>query len=218
MLEKEVRKVLIETLEKKEKRLIEESLIKNRISMITENVKTIKDFNSLSDHKKFKLSVNLIQELSFLEKNQLLNEQNFSSVLKSIFGGAFGNITQTLFEPFIEKILSGLGFKEGYLRNFLVSFLTSRPSDVIRAFGDCKLMTKLVSEGIIESIVKTTQEEYGYSGAGYDLIRNTMGDVIRNVDFVNGLESGLQNTVCSLVGKFTKNAQNIAEKLKPSVN
>lgn len=218
MLEKEIKKFLIETLEKKERRLIEESLIKDRIYMVIENVKTIKDFNSLSEDKKLKLSVKLIQELSFLQKNELLVEQNFSSALKSIFGGAFGNITQTLFEPFIEKILSGLGFKEGYVRNFLVSFLTSRPSDVIRAFGDCKLMTKLVSEGIIESIVKTTQEEYGYSGAGYDLIRNTMGDVVRNVDFVNGLESGLQNTVCSLVGKFTKNAQNIAEKLKPSVN
>ena len=218
MLEKEVRKVLIESLEKKEKKLIEESLIKNRLSIILENVKNVEDFNGLSEEKKLKISVKFLQEMSFLEETNLISEQNFSSILQSIFGGAFGNITQTLVEPFLEKILKGLGFEGGYVRNFLVSFLTSRPSDIIRAFSDCKLMTKLVAEGIVESIVKTMQEEKGYSGAGYDLIRNTMGDVIRNVGFVNGLESGLQNTVCSLIGKFTDNAEKVAEKLKPSVN
>lgn len=218
MLERQIKKSLNEIKEKKERRLIEETLIKNRLSILFENVKSIEDFNMLSENKKLKLSINFLQELSFLEKNGLLTEQNFGSILQSIFGGAFGNITQTLVEPFVEKILGGLGFEEGYLRNFLVSFLTSRPSDVIKAFSDCKLMTKLVAEGIVESVVKTTQEQFGYSGAGYDLIRNTMGDVLRNVEFINGLEKGLQNTVCSLFNKYTGKAKSVIEKLKTSVN
>ena len=78
-------------------------------------------------------------------------------------------------------------------------------------------MTKLVSEGIVESIVKTMMEQKGFSAFGYDLIRNTMADVIRNVEFVSGLQKGLENTICSLVGKFTDNAEKVAEKIKPSV-
>lgn len=218
MLEKQIKKSLIETKEKKERKLIQETLIKNRISIITEGITNIDDFNSLSENKKLKMSVNFLQEMSYLETNGLITEQNFSSILQSIFGGAFGNITQTLVEPFLEKILKGLGFESGYIRNFLVSFLTSRPSEIIKAFSDCKLMTKLVASGIVESIVKTMQEERGFSAPGYDLIRNTMGDVIRNIEFVSGLEKGLENKICSIIGKFTDNAEKVAEKLKPSAN
>jgi hypothetical protein len=217
MLDKKIKKSLIETKERKEKKLIEETLIKNRLSMIIENVKSVEDFNNLSDDKKLKLSIKFLQEMSFLEKNGLLLEIDFSSILKSLFGGAFGNVTQTLVEPFIEKILGGVGLNQGYIRNFLVSYLTSRPSDIIKSFSDCKLMTKLVAGGIVESIVKTIQEEKGFSAPGYDLIRNTMADVIRNIEFVGGLEKGLENTICSLVGKFTDNAEKVAEKIKPSV-
>jgi hypothetical protein len=217
MLDKKIKKSLIETKERKERNLIEETLVKNRLSMIVENVKSVEDFNNLSEDKKLKLSVKFLQEMSYLEKSGLLLEINFSSVLQSLFGGAFGNITQTLVEPFIEKILGGIGLNQGYFRNFLVSYLTSKPSDIIKSFGDCKLMTKLVSEGIVESIVKTMMEQKGFSAFGYDLIRNTMADVIRNVEFVSGLEKGLENTICSLVGKFTDNAEKVAEKIKPSV-
>lgn len=219
MLDKKIKKSLIETKERKEKKLIEETLIKNRLSMIVENIKSIEDFNNLSKNNKLKLSVKFLQEMSYLDKNGLLVEQNFSSILQSLFGGAFGNITQTLVEPFIEKILGGIGLEQGYIRNFIVSALTTRPSEVIKAFGDCKLMTKLVAESIVESIVKTIQEEKGYSAAGYDLIRNTLADVIKgNIEIIGGLERGLENTVCSLVDKFSGNAKKVAEKLKPSVN
>jgi hypothetical protein len=218
MLDKKIKKSLIETKERKERKLINESLIKNRLSFILENVKSVKDFNNLSEEKKLKLSIKFLQEMSYLEKNGLIVEQDFSSILKSLFGGLFGNVTQTLVEPFIEKILSGVGLQSGYIRNFLVSYLTSRPSDIIKSFSDCKLMTKLVAGGIVESIVKTMQEEKGFSAPGYDLIRNTLADVIRNLEFVSGLEKGLENTICSLVGKFTDNAEKVAEKIKPSVN
>ena len=61
MLYKKIKKSLIETKERKEKKLINESLIKNRLSMIVKNVKTIEHFNNLSEDKKLKLSVNFLQ-------------------------------------------------------------------------------------------------------------------------------------------------------------
>jgi len=88
MLDKKIKKSLIETKEKKEKNLIEETLVKNRLSIIVENVKSVEDFNNLSEDKKLKLSVKFLQEMSYLEKSGLLLEINFSSVLQSLFGGA----------------------------------------------------------------------------------------------------------------------------------
>jgi hypothetical protein len=218
MLKKKIRHYLIETKEKKEQRLIIESLINSRLSMVVENVRSLKDFNKLSKDKKTKLSFKLLEELSFLNKNGLLVEEDFKSILTSIYGNSFENIVETLFEPFVEKVLSGLGFDKGYMKNFLVSYLTSKQSEIVKSFSDCKLLTKLISEGIIESIVKTSQENKGFTGFGYDLIRNTMGDVVRNVEFVNKIEEKVETVICPLISKFTKNAQSVAEKLKPSAN
>jgi hypothetical protein len=44
-----------------------------------------------------------------------------------------------------------------------------------------------------------------------------MGDVVRNVEFVNKIEQKVETIICPLIDKFTKNAQTVAEKLKPSV-
>jgi hypothetical protein len=217
MLEKKIRHYLIETKEKRERQLIKESLINNRLSMVVENVRSLEDFNKLPKDKKLKLSFKLLEELSFLDNNGLLVEGDFKSLLNSIYGNSFGNILETLFEPFVEKILSSLGFDKGYMKNFLVSYLTSKQSEIIKSFSDCKLLTKLIAEGIIESIVKTSQENKGFTGFGYDLIRNTMGDVVRNVEFVNKIEQKVETIICPLIDKFTKNAQTVAEKLKPSV-
>jgi hypothetical protein len=185
--------------------------------MVVENVRSLEDFNKLPKDKKLKLSFKLLEELSFLDNNGLLVEGDFKSLLNSIYGNSFGNILETLFEPFVEKILSSLGFDKGYMKNFLVSYLTSKQSEIIKSFSDCKLLTKLIAEGIIESIVKTSQENKGFTGFGYDLIRNTMGDVVRNVEFVNKIEQKVETIICPLIDKFTKNAQTVAEKLKPSV-
>ena len=216
MLKNKVRETLIETREKKEKVLIEEKLIENRVLMLFGDIKTIDDFKSLSEKKQLNLSVKFIQEMSFLEENGLIVEQDWGSLLNKIFGGAFGSITQTMVEPFINSILSGLGFKEGFIKNFLISFLTSRPSDIIKAFSDCKIMARLVGEGIVEAMVMTMQRNSGYGGFGYDLIRNQLGNILESNEFLKGIEDGLTGTICSIVSKLTKNTANVVDKLKGS--
>jgi hypothetical protein len=143
-LNKQIRKTILETKEQKEKFLIEQSLVKKRLEMIVSNVKTVDDYNKLSEAKQLKLNFKILQELSFLQENSLINEQaDFGSIIKDLFGGLFGSGVETIAEPVIGKILDSLGFK-GKLKNFLVSFITSKPSDLINAMKDCKLLTKLI--------------------------------------------------------------------------
>jgi hypothetical protein len=213
MLEKKIRKSLIETKEKKEKLLIEETLIKNRLSIILEGVNSDKEFKSLSEKKQLRISSKFIQELSYLQENELITEQNLGSLMQSLFGGWFGNLTQTIFEPMFSKILTPL-FGEGFFKDFLVAYLTTKPSEVIKSFNDCRLMTKLIAEGISEAIVMQVQRSKGLNGSGYSFIRNSMGDALRGTEFISGIEKGLGDTVCSILGKFSDNAEKVVEKVK----
>jgi hypothetical protein len=56
MLEKKIRRSIIETKEQKEKQLIEQHLIKSRLSVLVEHVQSEEEFNKLSENKKIQLS------------------------------------------------------------------------------------------------------------------------------------------------------------------
>jgi len=212
-LNKQIRRTILETKEQKEKFLIEQSLVKKRIEMIVGNVKTIDDYNNLSEAKQLKLNFVILQELSFLQESTLINEQaDFASIIKDLFGGLFGSGVETIAEPVLGKILESLGFT-GQLKNFIISFITSKPSELINAMKDCKVLTKLISESIVEAIVMSMMEEQGASGKGPALLRNLIGGAIKSNSFVVQLESQLSTTVCGLFNQFTQNAKSIQDKI-----
>ena len=212
MLEKKIRRSIIEAKEQKERQLIESHLVKSRLSVLVEHIQSEEDFNNLSESKRIQLSFNILQELSYLESSGLLSEQNLSGAFKSLFGGFFGNVTQAVFEPLIGKLIYPL-FGQGFLSNFIISYLTSRPSDVIKAMSDCKLMTKLIGESVVEGMIMSLQRQKGFDAPGYSFLRNTLADVIKGTGFVSGIENSISDTVCSLFDKFAGNAEKVKSKL-----
>lgn len=213
MLNKKIRKSLLEVKELKEKELIGKQLVESRLSAVIGKIKSEKDFNNLTEDKKLQLSYNILSELSYLNSTNLLTEQDLSGVFKSLFGGFFGNVTQTIFEPLIGKIVYPL-FGEGFMSNFIISYLTSRPSEVIRSMSDCNLMTKLVSESIVEGMIMSLQRQKGFDAPGYSFLRNTLADAITDTGFVTGIENSISKTVCSVFGKVADNAKKVEAKLK----
>jgi hypothetical protein len=213
MLEKTIKKTIIETKEQQEKKLIKETIVKNRLTTLVEHIKTEKDYNNLSEDKKIQLSFNLLQELSYLESNGLINEIDLSGVFKSLFGGLFGDVTQTVFEPLLGKIVYPL-FGQGFMSNFIISYLTSRPSDVIKSMSDCKLMTKLIAESVVEGMVMSLQRQKGFDAPGYSYLRNALGTVFEGSEFVSGIEKSIANTVCGVFSTVAGNAKKVEDKLK----
>ena len=126
MLKKEVRKTLMETKELKEKQLIEHQIVESRLLSIFGGLETKKDYDTLPTSKKVKLTKHFISEINFLSENQLLSE-SFLESMKSLFGGSFESILQTMMEPIVGSVLGTLGIKKGKFRNIMVSLLTSRP-------------------------------------------------------------------------------------------
>ena len=210
MLEKSINKTLFETKEKQEKLLIERRLVESRIENVLGDIKTIEDFNRLSEDKQLRIGFALCQEISYLQDNKFINE-NLVDAFKNLFGNLFsGGIMNTIYEKIIDKVLTALGMGKGPFKDFLVSFLASRPTELVRAISDCKLFTKLVVEGLTEAMVKWLQDKTNLTGGLADVLRNTVGATIRDSKtFKQSIEKEFAGTICSLFEKYTSNAKNV---------
>jgi hypothetical protein len=122
-----------------------------------------------------------------------------------------------MFEPILNVILKKLGFGDGSFKNFIVSSLTSSPIDLVDAFSDCKVMTKLLVKSIIEAQVMVLQNEAGLSGVGLDFMRNTLGSLVNDERMVKELEDKLSMNVCELINNFIDKAESIKDTLKGNV-
>ena len=212
-LNKEIKKALVEAKEQKERRLIEESLIKSKIMMICESEENIKNFDSLTKTKQRKIANAILTEI-ILSDDQLLNEGLWDAIT-SLFGSSFSGLAQMIGEPIVNSILGALGMEDGYFKSVMISFFTKNWGRLAKALrGDCKELTGLVAESLVEGMVIQLANSKGMTGAGYTFLRNTLEDAIHSTSFIQGLENSLESTVCGLLNKFTGKATEIASKLK----
>jgi len=212
-LNKEIKKALVEAKEQKERRLIEESLIKSKIMMICESEENIKNFDSLTKTKQRKIANAILTEI-ILSDDELLNE-GLMDILSSLFGSSFSGLAQMIGEPIVNSILGALGMEDGYFKSVMISFFTKNWGRLAKALrGDCKELTGLVAESLVEGMVIQLANSKGMTGAGYTFLRNTLEDAIHSTSFIQGLENSLESTVCGLLNKFTGKATEVASKLK----
>jgi len=212
-LNKEIKKALVEAKEQKERSLIEESLIKSKIMMIVESEENIKNFDSLSETKKRKIANGILTEI-ILNDDQILNEGLWDAIT-SLFGSSFSGLAQMIGEPIVNSILGALGMEDGYFKSVMISFFTKNWGRLAKALrGDCKELTGLVAESLVEGMVIQLSNSKGMTGAGYTFLRNTLEDAIHSTSFIQGLENSLESTVCGLLNKFTGKATEVASNLK----
>jgi len=210
-LDRDIKIALVEASEQKEKRLIQESLIKRRIMMIFESEENFKHFDLLPEKQQKKIGKNVLIELLIL-KNEIINEGEGEGLwrnLISIFGGLGSASIQSIGEPFINSLLSKIGLPNGFIKNFLVSALTKNWGRLGRAIkGDCKEVTELLAESMVEALIMNLTQSKGMVGAGYVILRNTLEEAIRGM--AKPLEDKLMSHVCEFMG-------NIGDKVKSLV-
>jgi hypothetical protein len=217
MLDKKIKKVILETKDNKERLLIEENLVKTRVFTIMESQEIIENFQFLPESKKMKIALNLMEEIRFLDENKILNEQ-LMDYLGKLFGSqGLSSIVQTIVEPLVNSLLSGIGIPDGFLKNTLISLFTSNPLELSRALKSCEALTKLVAESMVEGLVIMIKQQQGLEGKGYTIIRNLLGGAIKDTKFVQGLESQLTGIVCEIYRNFNKKASDVYTKLTPEV-
>jgi len=215
-LKKQIRKKIVETKEIKDKKIIEESLVISRILMVVESADKVKNYKSLSIKERIDLSVDLLDEIATLQEQGLINEQEgLGGMLSKIFGSAWSGLVQTLVEPLVNSILSGLGMNDGFFKSTLVSFFTKSPGRLAKALrGDCKELTGLVVESVIEGVEMKLLQDRGMNSGGYSFVRNALNDAIHGTEFIQSLQNSMESTICELFGKLTGKASEVVDKLK----
>lgn len=211
-INKNIRKKLIETKTQKENLLIERSLIESRLLMIADK-KTLSNFNSLSESEQNKIFNNFISESIYLNEAGLVNEQ-LGDIMKSLFGNALPGVLQTFMERIVNSIFNAIGIPDNYFRKVMVSYFSSHPVDAIKSLNDCKLMTKLMVEALIEAVVVQYKQAKGISNVFADTLRNTVIEAIDNSETVTKLTTSLSGVVCEMVSKITGKAKNVVSGLQ----
>jgi hypothetical protein len=214
MIHKNIRKALIAEKENKEKLLIEQQLLKTRVMLIFESENKIKKFENLSEEKKFDLSRRLFLELKDMDQSGLLSE-GLMDTLKSLFGNAFGAMAQSFIEPMVRKVLNTLGIT-GYISDFVVSLVTRNPMEFIRGLSDCKIMTKLITQSLVEGLVINLQNQFMSQGIGWNTIRNAIVDSLEDSKFSESMINSLSGPVCDTFNNIAGKAKDVIGKLAPT--
>lgn len=211
-MKKEIRKKLLEIKEKKDNLMIEERIIVSRLKLIAEGEYNSRNFKFLPRHKQVSIFGETIVELRKINEEGLISEDfNLWGMLKGLFGGG----VETLAEPIINKILTGLGFtSNGFFKKFVISYLTSSPGDLIKAFVDCKTLTRLIAASLIEATLMNFQEQKEFGGFGFDMLRNTLGNSLRDTEVISSLEEKLSGKVCELFNMFGEKAKSVSDAVK----
>lgn len=215
MLKNHIRKVILETKEKKEKLLIEQNLVNKRILMIFESENNIKNFKSLSKSKKEKIAYKLISEINYLKETNLLNE-DLKDFLGKMFGDNFTNVLDTVINPMVESLMKSLELS-GYFKDSMISYLSSDPTKFSQALRSCNELSKLVADSISDALDKRIQQQTGFDSQESKFINGALSDAIKEPRFSENLENRINSVVCDLFDTINDKAKKVYEKLKPSV-
>jgi len=216
-LKQVIKKSLKETKIQKETILVEHKIVQSRLKMIVENFSKDEKFRKLSEQEQGKICVLFLMEMSSLNDEGLLNE-NFIDTLKNIFGAAFWSVPEAFTEKALNSLLGSLGFPDNSIRKFLVSFFATNPSELLKSFKDCKVLTKHIVRAIGETLIMNLQQSKGMGGTGMDIVRNALQNELQNLDFLKKLEETLSGSVCQVFEKYSGNAKEVLDKLKPALS
>lgn len=206
-----IKKALNEQLVKQKKLFTERKIVGKRLKMIAESY-NLKNYKYLTENEKTKLSFLILKEVSFLSKENLINEQ-LMDFLKSIFGTLLPSGVETIAERIVNSILGSLGLKDTYFRKVLVSALTTNPSELISALKDCKSLTKVIAKSLAEGMAMQLQQSQNLGGGGYDYLRNILGDVLLDQPVIASIEDKISGKICELYNKFSGKSKSVLNTL-----
>jgi hypothetical protein len=211
-----VRKSLLEAKELKKKRVLTESeIVKNRFFLIAENI----NFNTKKGQKKF--SNDLMFEMIYLNKQgfsqEIINEQ-FWDMIKGLFGHGGDAIMQTFKESIGKFILDILGVDaNGWIGGTIVKALGNVQIGDIPKLTECNFLTGILSKSIAEQAIDKMKNAAGMEGKFYDLLRNSLVEVLEDSELGQKIENAIGSVICPLLGGVKQKMELAATDMKQKV-
>lgn len=194
----------------------ENKIIKTRIKFITED----RNLDSIDEQKK--IGSELVEEVMYLHTqgftSPLINEGLFD-FLGGVLGHSTEGITQFFKEQLVDKVLSILGVNPDSWVGGVVSTTIGNLAltDIPKVFTDCSFTTKLLSKSIAEEAVNQVKLGVGVSGGFYDILSNTLVDMVEKGDFAQSIEEKLAESICPMLSnvrqKFSDTEMGLKDKI-----
>ena len=204
-----VRESLLEIKKTKEKNVLSEGkIVKSRLSIISENV------NFKTKKQKDKFFDELLSEMVYLNSQgfdkQVINE-GFFDMLKSLLGHSPDGIMEYFKEYMAKWLVNNLTpmDPEGWIGNMIITGIGNLPIGDIPKLTDCNYLTKWISKTAAEGTVRKLTHEKGLDGPFYDVLRNSIVDMLDETSLGSKIEEALGSFICPLLGGV-KNKMNVA--------
>jgi hypothetical protein len=208
-----LKSIIKENLKSKKSLLItENTIISNRLNIILEEGKP------KNEKEMDKFFNNVIEEMVFFNtqgySNELISE-GLIDMIKSLFGQASEGILQHFKEKIIEWLLDKLGIpRKSYIADFFIVAVGNLNVADIPKLTNCSFLTKFLSKNVVESIVKKIQGEGHFSGAFYDILRNSMVEVIEQSNLGRTIEDKLSDLICGDLLNIKSKMDTMGDELK----
>ena len=204
-----IRESLLEIKKTKEKNVLSEGkIVKSRLSIISENV------NFKTKKQKDKFFDELLSEMVYLNSQgfdkQVINE-GFFDMLKSLLGHTPDGVMEYFKEYMGKWLVEHLTpmDSEGWFGSMIITGIGNLPIGDIPKLTDCNYLTKWISKTAAEGTVRKLTHEKGLDGAFYDVLRNSIVDMLDSTSLGSKIEEGLGSIICPLLGGV-KNKMNVA--------
>ena len=208
-----LRENLIKVKENKKNLIVEESIIKNRFSVIVEN----RQLKSKKEKEKFYFDV--------LVEMKRLNDQGFESklitesffdIISGFFGKSGSGILQTIKEYFGNWLIEKLGVDSGgWIGGTIVKAIGNLDMADIPKLTNCNFTTKLLSKSLAENAVSKLQTAAGLEGTLSNIMRNTLVETLEeNSTFMVKIEEALGSVLCPLISNVSGKLEDAATAMK----
>lgn len=212
-----IKENLIKKSEEKQKVLISETGVINKRFLILAEGKEIKSETEI------KLFVNkLINETAELNslgyRPELIQEGLFDMVK-----GLFGNASESIFGYFKEQFAAWLVEKltpiesDSWLGSVIITAIGNVPMSDLPKLTNCSYLSNIIAKSIVEGTAKKIQDERGFEGAGYDILRNALIEMAEDSSFGQKVEHKISEFICPKLGNVSKNLESAATNIKQKV-
>ena len=201
---------------KKKSNKHENKIVETRLKFITE------DRNLESVDEQRKVGSELFEEVLYLNSQgfttPLLTEALFD-FLGGVLGHSTEGVTQFFKEKLVDKVMSLLGVNPDSWVGGVVSTTIGNLalSDIPKVFSDCSFTTKLLAKSIAEEAVNQVRLGVGVSGGFYDILSNTLVEMIEKGDFAQSVEEKLAETICPMLSDVRNKFNDTEKGLKDKV-
>jgi hypothetical protein len=146
---------------------------------------------------------------------QVINE-GFFDKLKSLLGHSPEGIMEYFKEYMGEWLVKHLTpvDEDGWIGNMIITGIGNLDISEIPKLTDCNFLTKWISKTAAEGTVRKLTHEKGLDGPFYDVLRNSIIDMMDKSTLGSKIEEGLGGIICPLLGGVKSKMDAATDKLK----